>query len=354
MQRPDTPHELTPGADAHRREHVRHAVSVPAVLESPRTTPLRCEIRDLSSTGMYLGIGLRVPRVGPDPLAEGSDLRLRLAPDPGAPDAYVPFDVHVMWRTSSALGVSFGELDATQRSALRRIAQLAVRERAHGGEPEGQLPRGERRRIAAACRRVIEKHLPNMIWSVRTDLARRLRRLAIENPAEAGAARRDADRVDQSANAIALTVERQFLQCFAEACDLDETQEMSVALLAAASAAGGEDKPVSLMGEDASDRIAAITAIAQTAAERYKTPLFELNLRLKDVVGRRMDGDGNPLNPLPACHLLWSCVVEYCDSPLVRRGLCDVIRVRVVPLLGDLYADLHAALDAEGVPAAFD
>lgn len=355
MHEPDTIVRLPAEQDGTRRDHLRHDVAVPARLSSERLASIQCEIRDLSSTGMYLSVALRPPAAGPDPLGPGSALALRFAPDPEAPADFVEIEVLVMWRTPTAVGVHYADLSPSARAAVRIVARLAVGERIGDDGTTGALTSSARRRVASACRRTVEKALPNMIWALRTELARRLRRHAESaSPQDAEAARRDAALVDDKATAIALTIERQFLLGFAQASDLDETQELAVALIRPARRQGQAEPGLDVLEDEDSDRAAAELAAACTAAERYKTHLFELNVRLKDVIGHRMDGDANPLNPVPACRLFWAGTLEHCDSPLVREGLGDAVRLRVVPLLGELYDALHATLDAEGVPAAFD
>lgn len=94
--------------------------------------------------------------------------------------------------------------------------------------------------------------------------------------------------------------------------------------------------------------------MAHIAEEPYKSKLFELNIRLKDVIRHRMDNESNPLYPTGACRIFWDATIEYCDSRRVRRHLKEAITARVIPLLGEIYDELHKTLSAHDVPSAFD
>jgi hypothetical protein len=334
---------------------LRHEVAIPASLVGPASAPVECEIRDLSSTGMCLAMQLQIPDKDGDPLAAGREASIVFAPDPEhAPAATVTLPVQIMWRHPQGVGIRFLDLDERSRSALAVIARRAVDARTRESTGGRAFTPEQQRKIMGACRKSLEKLLPNMIWAMRTDTARRLRLFAEDAaPGEAGKARADADLIDENANAIARTIDIRFFRSLAKAADLDQTQELKFADIApeAGHDPGG---PLGVIDEEAVERAAMITALAHVAEERYKSTLFDLNVRLKDVVGHRMDNDSNPLYPTAICRTCWESTIEFCDSPRVRKQLQSAITSRVVPLLGELYDTLHETLDEQGVPHAFD
>jgi hypothetical protein len=207
------------------------------------------------------------------------------------------------------------------------------------------------------CRKTVEKLLPNIIWTLRTETTRRLRQGAeTAAPQVARDARAEADALDEKANAIGRTIEREFLQAFAETSDLDQTIELTVApmFLKRPAAQTTPTPDVDILSAETIDQDATVIAIAHAAAERYKLKLFQLNVRLANVIGHPLDAESNPLVPLTACRLFWRATVSYCDSPRVRRCLNDTLRTRIVPLLGEVYEALDKSLDDDHVPHAFD
>ena len=298
---------------------------------------------------------LQIPDKEGDPLAAGRDASLVFAPDPEhAPADTVTLPVQIMWRLPQSVGVRFLDLNDRSRAALSTIARIAVDSRAAAITDGRAFSPAEQRKIIGACRKSIEKMLPNIIWVMRTDVSRRLRLFAEDAaPDEAAKARAEADLIDESANAIGRTIEIRFFRSFAKAADLDQTKELKFSDITP-DAGLDTDGQLDVIDDQAVEQAATITALALVAEEHYKSTLFELNVRLKDIVGHRMDNESNPLYPTAACRTFWEATIEFCDSPRVRRHLQGAITARVVPLLGELYEALHKTLDEQGVPHAFD
>ncbi len=135
---------------------------------------------------------------------------------------------------------------------------------------------------------------------------------------------------------------------------MDQTQEMTVAPMFLKNPEGDVNGAYDMVGDEQVQQDATILAIGHAAAEKFKLKLFQLNVRLAGVLGHPLDPDANPLQPATACRILWQATVDFCDSPRMRRCLHDAIRVRVVPLLGELYDAIEKTLDEEGVPRAFE
>ena len=334
---------------------LRHEVAIPASIIGRKSAPIECEIRNISSTGMCLAMQLQIPDKQGDPLAAGREASIVFAPDPEhAPADTLTLPVQVMWRHPQGVGIRFLALNDRSRAALSTIARTAVDSRAAKITDGRAFSPAEQRKIVGACRKSIDKLLPNIIWAMRTDVSRRLRLFAEEAaPDEAAKARAEADLIDENATAIGRTIEIRFFRSFAKAADLEQTQELKFSDVTP-DAGPDTDGQLDVIDDQAVEQAAMITALAHVADGHYKSSLFELNVRLKDVVGHRMDNESNPLYPTAACRTLWEATIEFCDSPRVRRHLQRAIRARVVPLLGELYETLHKTLDEQGVRHALD
>lgn len=340
-----------------RRGSIRHEVSLPAIVVDRKGYAVACTIEDISSTGMALKIDLKTPEPGREALDQGSSGRLEFTVkslQAGQHKVQVP--VQIMWRTPTGMGVRFKRNDESLRDALKIIAQAAVEARAKDTGQQRRQASQQARKTMLACRRTAEKLLPNIIWTLRTETTKRLRQEAEGGrPGEAREARAEADLLDEKAIPIGRTIERLFLQAFAVTSDLDQTQELTIAPVLGArrpgeNTAGG---PIGVMADSVVESDATIIAIGHAAAEKFKLKLFQLNVRLANVLGHALDLEHNPLQPATTFRIFWQATVEYCDSPRVRRCMYDAIRTRVVPLLGELYDAIDKTLDDEQVPRAF-
>jgi hypothetical protein len=352
--------DLIASLDSHdtwgrRRANMRHEVSLPAIIIDRSVGPMACAIEDISSTGMLLSLELFMAEPGREPLKAGTRADLEFAPEgDDAPTDNVSVEVEVMWRTPVAVGVRFVNIDDALRGALRKVVAAAVASRGGMSNERREQLEAVRRRILLACRKTVQRLLPNIIWSMRSEVTKRLRAMADgATPDDARVARSEADAIDEKANAIGRTIERQFLQSYAEASDLDQTQELTVRHLASTFTGKKDGKP-KLVGANVSDRNARILAIGLAAEERYKKQFFSLNVRLANVIGHPIEAESNPLVPGNACRIMWEATISHCDSPRVQRCLQQAMQQRIVPLLGELYDALEKTLDEEGAQRIFD
>ncbi len=351
----EDPEILAPDEDwGRRRSNMRHEVAVPGVITDRLGIAVRCDIEDISSTGMALGIEVIAAKPGEEPLKQGTIATLAFAPDPhNAPADRIEVPVRIMWRAPVAVGVRFEKPDAELRAALRTIAEAAVSERLGDGASARHELTAQQRAVLQACRRTVQKQLPNILWVLRTELVKRLRTFAAEaSPGEARAANADADVVEAKAMGIARTIEHQFLQGFGEASDLEQTQELTMMQLK--SAQQDRAAAIGVMQDQASEHNARITALAHAVEERYKSKFFELNVRLANVLGRPLDNEANPLVPGNACRILWHGVIAYADSTRVEKQLQQTMMKNVMPLIGELYEAINATLDEQGAQRILD
>jgi len=256
--------------------------------------------------------------------------------------------------------VRFVKLTGEQRRALRTLAVLAVESRARSNDAEDKSRspgvKFNGRVIMSACLKVIERRLPNMVWTLRTELVKRLRAMGAGESHEVGnSARSDADQIEAKASAIARTVERRVIRTFAEVGGLDDTQQLVLAHLkrpgAGVKAAAGEK--LGLVKDKALESSVAMNATCQ----RFETELagrsFDVNVRLANVLGRRIDEIENPLVPAVMCRMLWQSVIEYCESPRMHTCLHSTLVRDIMPLISELYDQLDETLDAQGVPDSY-
>ncbi|MEQ8659381.1 MAG: PilZ domain-containing protein, partial [Gammaproteobacteria bacterium] len=272
-----------------RRDNMRHEISLPAVITDRLGTRITCVIEDISATGMALNLGAFTPEPGREPLQQGTLATLDFAPDPElAPDERVVVEVRVMWRAPVAVGVRFTSSPPALRSALKAMAEAAVIARLDETEKRRRELSPAQRRVLQACRKTVQKLLPNLVWVARTELCNRLRLHARDAAAgEAREAAAEADLLESKAMGITRTIELQVLQGFSEASDLEETQELTLMQLQSTygGGRGAQGSVLDMISEGESDRSARIAALAHSVEERYKSPVFELNVRLANVLG---------------------------------------------------------------------
>jgi len=351
-----------------RRKHLRHDVDVRGRILGAGNEVIDCRIHDLSSSGMLLGYEVLVPEGGREPLREGSSVRLRFAPDADrAPDYFIDIDVQIMWRTPHGVGVRFLELDQEQRRALRSLAAAAVarrrREQEEASRRGARAPAYNKAKVMSDCRKTLERHLPNMLWTLRTEVQRRLRQSAVDSPEQREEALAEVAVLESKANAIGRSVERQLMLAVAELSGLDSTQELvftgtgsRVVAAATGAGAGASGRGSAEMDMVDSERVASTAALAATVQyieDQLKSRAFELNVRLANVLAQKLDTQTNPMLPARLCRTLWEAISEHADNARIHRCLREVFRVRLLPLLSDLYGDLHKTLDRHDVPGAF-
>ena len=335
-----------------RRASLRHEVSLDALAVDPKCGNIECRINDLSASGMALSTELFAPAPGAEPLKPGVDIKLKFTPGEAQPA--VAAAATVMWRTPTAFGLKFKDIDGPLNEALRSIARSAVESRLGESTQNRREMTAEQRKIIRDCRRTLQKLVPNIIWTLRTDLAAQLRTAAqTADAAVKLALSQDAERIDQESANIGRAIEHEFLQGFADATDMDETQELSLALIAAAST-DTRAGDASLEDEREVKDQAIITALGHSAEERFKVVYFELDVRLANIVGHALNREVNSLAPAVACKILWKGITRSHDSAGVQTYLRKAMQNRTIPLLGELYDALHKTLDEAGADSYFD
>ena len=340
-----------------RRDNMRHEVHLPAVLTDKLGLVVPCVIEDISASGVALNIASFVPELGRDPLQQNSLATLEFAPDVSAPELRVKAEVQVMWRTPVAIGVRFRQTTEALRAALRKVAEDAVAARVGELKNQGGALAPDQRHMLLACRKTLQQRLPNLIWILRAELVNNLRLAARDtgNEDEARGSLADAARIEDKAAGIARTIEYEMLKGFTSSADLDETQELTLMQVNSAVAKGGPSgNDINIADQTAQARDARLTAIAHAVQERYKTKYFELDVRLANVLGHKLDAKSNALRPDNLCGIVWRAIIGCCDSNRVQLALKQVILSDIAPLIGELYKGINDTLDEAGAQRIFD
>ena len=347
-------------ADA-RSGGLRHVMAVPAGIRWNSGGSIEAQIRDVSRDGMYLRHALLSERGDVDALRIGALVTVSVPADPAhGLDQDTAFSAEVVRRLPHGVGVRLLDMTREHVHVLRLLALLAVESRkATGtlGKANDRPPEEKRdvRLIMGSCRKVIERRLPNLIWTLRTETAKRLR---LMNAADGEGKRVDtkgfAQTIEDKALAIGRTIERRVIQTFAEVGGLDDTQEVVLTHVQRANikAASSGEKPI-LLDNKALDGHVAMHAAKQRFEAALAGKSFEVNVRLANVVGRRIDNIENPLVPGVMCRILWQAITAHVDSAHVQACLRETLVNHVIALLGDLYDDLDSTLDQQGVAKAF-
>ncbi len=339
-----------------RRYRLRHRVGASARVVGKRGVSLECRIEDICRSGMFLTFNVLLPDGGPEPLEVGTEVQVSFAAPFGDEQRPVSLPVRVMRRLPHGVGVQILDLRDDGLKALRALALKAVRARVAAEERRtagGAIWRKGRdnTRIMKSCRKVIERNLPKIISALLSELRRRL---------TAAGGNAESEVVASKAMAIGRTIERQVLMSFASLCDLDSTQELLLAPVAAARpaesgiGAAASDDELSVVEGAVVDEGVAITMVAERLHKKLRAKSFELDVRLAQLLQRRMDTDDNPLEPAVFGRTLWRSVADHARTPHLASCLGEAIAVGVVDRLGDLYDDLGATLDEYGAARAFD
>lgn len=340
---------------------LRHVMAVPARIQFAGGGGLDAQIRNLSRDGMFLRHAMLVEKGDVDVLRVGTPLSVTFAPDHAStPDDKVQLSAEIVRRLPNGIGVRFVNMTREHRHALRVLAVLTVRARGSFGatsqeRDEERAAKRDPRVIMGACRKVIERRLPNMIWTLRTEVAKQLRLTG--QSATAGDpvdAREAAKAIEDKALAIGRTIERRVIQTFAEVGGLDDTQEVVLTLVQRAKIkAAAAGKEPALMDHEIIDGSVAMMATVQRFESALIGKSFEINVRMANVVGRRIDNLENPLVPQVICRMMWQSFTEHSESPRVHTCLHETLVGHIIPLLSEMYDELTKTLDQHKVPKAF-
>ena len=317
---------------------------------------ITCMIEDVSSTGMALKIENFTPERGYPSLEQGARVDLTFAPDPvGAPETKVTAPGVIVWRSPIAFGIRFYEINDALRGVLKTIVTAALDDRVAASQGERNIVSDEQRQIMVECRNTLQKQLPNLIWTLRTEIIHRLHMKADSADQRAAASLGNyAALLESKAMPIRLTIEHDFLKGFAKASDLEQTMDVTFTDFTGTSRGTDSNESGSLQDDRQVEEDPRIAALGRATEERFKSEYSELDVRLANVMGPAFNRESDPIAPAAACHILWNGIVKYCDSPAVQMCLQDAIQKRIIPLLGELYEQIHETLNTAEVQRAVD
>lgn len=317
------------------RDHVRHDVRIDAFIVGRAGRRFPATIVDISSSGLALEVDYSMLDTVTPGLERGMQAIVRMPREPGDDDAPQEAAVQVMWCRKNAVGVRFEQADGALYRTLQALVSAAVAERTAEAVRREQTAEAQRRTRLRATRKVLQSTLPSLIWTLRTGLINRLRLLARSEPEAAG----EAALLEDKAAAIARSIEHEFLAGFALLCDLDCTQELSIAQLRAARAEADE------AGSSARPRDERMASIVDSVQDRCRSQLRAWCSRLEDLLGYRIDPLHNPLAPATLCPAMWAAFATHCSSPRVERELHGMLVREFGPALGQLLEALTRDLE---------
>ena len=347
--------EAAPDEGRNRRSNLRHEVALPAVAADPAHGAYRCVIVDISASGMALRFSGAIPTGPAEPFATGANITLRFAPDPHfAPEHTVAFPATVQWRNPVAMGIEFKSVHEELASALQTVAEAAVRLRSEELSATQQRRSPAQRKILVDCRKTMQKQLPHILWTVRTETINRLNAAAARaSDLEKSEFFRQAGLLEEKAAAITRTAELRFLKQFETVSDLDQTMEVNMVQVNAETVHGLAPKPSSLADDSQCDHDARVLTLGHSAEQRYKNEYFELEVRLANVAEHKFDTSDNPLVPVVACTIVWESIIAFCNGSETKAALQQAMQEHFIPLLGELYISLHQTLDESGAQNIF-
>ena len=343
-----------------RKGGLRHKMDVPARIMLKGGGRLDAKIRNVSATGMYLRHAMLAEKGDVEVLQIGNLVLIYFAPDPeNAPGEKVRLYAEIVRRLPHGIGVRFLNMTSEHKRALRVLAVLAFHARevsataAKDAESSSTAKR-DARVITSACRKVIERRLPNMIWALRTEVAKRLRLMPRGEAHGKGLDGRVlAQIIEDKGTVISRTIERRVIQTFAEVGGLDDTQEVLFTGIQRAKIKAAAGREPNLVANETLDGTVAMDATCQRFESALASKSFDVNVRLANVVRRRIDNIENPLVPKVICRMMWESVAEHSNARSVHTCLHDTLIEQVVPLLSDLYDEIQKTLDQHQVPRVF-
>ena len=358
--------DLSDGFKPYRRKEdsrsggLRHDVSLPARIEGVKGGSINVRIYDVSSSGMSLRLPMLTSQYDDKLLPVETKLNVIFAPDHvNAPDAVVNLPVVITRRQLPIIGVRFVDMSREQQRALRELAVSAVQSRANAsGGSRGELspdPEFNPRAVMVACRKVIERRLPNIIWTLRSAMVTQLKSMGLKDADELReGAQVEATTIESKGTAIARTIDRHVLQAFAELSGLDNTHELVFTRADIERAKRSmAAKKVGLVNQTSLERSVALETTCKRVESALVGKSFDNSVRLANVLRRRIDDKVNPLAPSTMCRILWEAITQYGESPRIHVCLHKVIVKNIIPLLSTLYDDLEKAMEEQGVPSSY-
>ncbi|MEX2479738.1 MAG: PilZ domain-containing protein [Gammaproteobacteria bacterium] len=326
---------------AYLRDRVRHDVRIDAFVVGRAGRSFPAVIVDVSSSGLALEVDYSMLDTVTPGLERGMQATVRMPREPGDDHAAQEAAVQVMWCRKNAVGVHFEQPDGALYRSLQALVSAAVAERTAAAVRREQTAEAQRRRRLRATRKVMQSALPTLIWTLRTGLINRLRLLARSEPEAAG----EAALLEDKSAAIVRGIEHEFLVGFALLCDLDCTQELSIAQLRAARAEADESASSS---QPRDERMASIVDSVQ---DRCRSQLRAWCTRLENLLGYRIDPLHNPLAPATLCPAMWMVFATHCSSPRVERELHGMLVREFGPALAQLLEALTRDLEQTSSPS---
>ena len=337
----DEPEVLTPEQRpmqdrAYLRDHVRHDVRIGAFIVGRAGRTFAATIVDVSSTGLAIDVDYGLLDTVTPGLEAGMQTTVRL-PRPLSDGAgrMLDTDVRVMWCRRNLIGVHFVQPDDDLYRTLKVLVGDAVAERAAEVARLEQSAETLRRNRLRATRKVMQHSLPALVWGLRTGLVNHLRLAARSDPAAAD----DAALIESKADAITRAIEHEFMLGYALLCDLDCTQELSIAQLRAA-----RDE-ADAMARGMRERDERMASLVETVRDRCRPQLVALCKCLERILGYSIDPLHNPLAPATLCPAVWSAFATHCRTPRVERELQAMIVREFGPALAGLLDLLAKDID---------
>lgn len=327
---------------AYVRDHVRHEVAVAGYIVGRAGRMFPARVVDISSSGLALDVDYGLVDTVTPGLEKDMHALVRLPHPGGEAETWIAAEVRVMWCRKNLVGVRFEHPDGLLYRTLQGFVSAAVEARAAAMATHEKHAEAARRNRLRATRKLLQQALPSMIWILRTALVNHLRLAAKQVPA----ALEDAALLEAKSAAITRTIEHEFLIGFALLCDLDCTQELSMAQLRAARAEA--ERPDALPGAR-DERMASLVAAAE---DRCRPALRTFAGAVHAVLGYAVDPLHNPLAPATLCPAVWDAFLAQCRSPRVEHELAQILVRDFAPALAKLLEDLARDLAANAPASA--
>lgn len=332
---------------AEQRAHRRLAVDFDAFVTAGGLRDHPCKVRDFCLGGVLLCFDDPLRQAPPalSQLDRGAAIELRvLTRTPGFRDAY-SFTATVARRDKLHLGVAFNQPDPTALMALQSLATVNSSQLRGAPRPERRKPRPD-----DASVRAVMAELRELVAGAISGLPQALFRQArevVEGLAASAATDEERHRVMDSLGLLkrhANNVQSAFLQqALKPIAEFDKWQ--TGAIVPAAS----NTYRLSLIEKGAFEDWLAIKVMVSRAESECQESLFELHIRLNELLGTTLSVQSNPVGPAVFFHALGEPLQKLRLPKPVEQGVLRALEAILLESLSGLYPALNTALVHHGV-----
>lgn len=324
-----------------RRTSPRIPIDLSTLLTSKKMPPKICRMRDYCDGGMLLvcSEGFAAPSAA-DPFGPGDALELRFTVESADGKQRCQVKAKVARVLEGSLGVAFDHIDPQVLTALHQVSDDAQQHNRHTpqqGRIDPQLARDLLRQVRQQAESKLAGMLGQFFAAVGAELTAAAERAS--NNHEEGALFEQIKEVKVRQTPLKAHYRSRLLERF-DACAAGE--------VTANQAAKAKQRLSATEKEEFDDWLVMVTLIHR-ADDRFDEPLYELSLRLSEVMGAHLNKETNPVAPAAICRAFHAACGEVRPSLHLRQLIFGLFDKHYLTRLGGFYHDLNQLFIDQGV-----